>query len=233
LLLHRAAVLSTISVSHSGYPFGSVVPYTYDESARFLIYVSRLAEHYKNLSEDGRASLLVADSFRDDPQAEARATILLEFKPIPEAAVRDRSEKYFRRFPASPALALVHDFVFFEGAPEAVRWIGGFGEIVWLKAEELARTEFDSVAANGFSAVEHMNTEHTDALRTIARAHSKLDPSSAQMISVDRRGIELLVRSGDTQTRIRIEFPTPLINESELRAAIISLLERSESALRK
>src|SRR6185295_8430683 len=85
LTQHRQGVLSTISVSQKGFPFGSIVPYDIDAQGNVFIYISFIAEHYKNLQADARASLIATDPFGiDDPQAYARATLLATFEPVAE-----------------------------------------------------------------------------------------------------------------------------------------------------
>ena len=71
---HGHGVLSTNSKKLGGYPFGSVVTCVPDHSARPVIYISRLAEHTKNIDADSRVSLLVRDA-NTDPQAGARLTL--------------------------------------------------------------------------------------------------------------------------------------------------------------
>ena len=50
-LLHYESygVLATHSNSIKGYPFGSIVPYIYEQNGYLVIYISELAEHTKNL----------------------------------------------------------------------------------------------------------------------------------------------------------------------------------------
>jgi putative heme iron utilization protein len=69
----RYGVLSTLSKKLDGYPFGSMVPFMLDHAARPVIYISRLAEHTKNIDADSRASLLVHEPAAE-VQAAARST---------------------------------------------------------------------------------------------------------------------------------------------------------------
>jgi putative heme iron utilization protein len=70
----RHAVLSTLA--EDGTPFGSLVAYAFDDELRPYLFVSRLAEHTKNLVRDARASLLVQDTRDGDPLAGARDTLI-------------------------------------------------------------------------------------------------------------------------------------------------------------
>ena len=103
ICLHRVGTLCTVSHSHEGFPFGSIAPYDVDESGRIIVFISRIAEHFKNLTADPRASLFVADRFGSgDPQAYGRATLLATFAPVPEGEFARVAEHYFTRFPAAP-----------------------------------------------------------------------------------------------------------------------------------
>src|SRR5688500_7062083 len=67
--------LCTLAVEPAGYPYGSFVTVAF-ESGNPIFLISALAEHTKNLEQDPRASLLVAESGAADPLANGRITIL-------------------------------------------------------------------------------------------------------------------------------------------------------------
>jgi len=52
--------LSTASRKRSGYPFGSLMPYSIDETGRPIFLISTMAMHTQNIQADRRASLFVA-----------------------------------------------------------------------------------------------------------------------------------------------------------------------------
>ena len=100
ITINRNGFLSTISVSQSGYPFGSITPYDIDSDGRLIILIADISEHYKNLAADSRASMLVTDQFgTHDPQLYARATVLGDFGLIPDDELEEVSWSYKSRFP--------------------------------------------------------------------------------------------------------------------------------------
>src|SRR5713226_3516961 len=166
LLLEQSfGVLSTISLDVPGYPFGSVTPYCADQQCRPVIYISTIAQHTRNILADSRVSLTVFDSDggSEDVQARGRLTYIANAGPVPreEADVQDR---YFRYFPSSRQYEQTHDFAFFRLEPVRLRFIGGFGRIYWLEANQF-------MAANPFSPsqesriIQHMNRDHGDAIK--------------------------------------------------------------------
>src|SRR5438445_13708780 len=87
-------VLSTISLDVPGYPFGSVAPYCADRQCRPVIYISRIAQHTRNILADPRVSLTIFDSggTSDDIQARGRITCIANARPLgtDENDTRDR-----------------------------------------------------------------------------------------------------------------------------------------------
>src|SRR5688500_6229014 len=67
--------LCTLATEPAGYPYGSFVTVAFEKGTP-LFLISALAEHTKNLEQDPRASLLVAESGAADPLANGRVTML-------------------------------------------------------------------------------------------------------------------------------------------------------------
>src|ERR1700730_13167776 len=57
--LASVATLSTLSRRHPGFPFGSLMPFALDSSARPTFLISNMAMHTQNLKADPRGSLFV------------------------------------------------------------------------------------------------------------------------------------------------------------------------------
>src|SRR6266850_4030609 len=209
-------VLSTISLDVPGYPFGSVTPYCADRQCRPVIYISRIAQHTRNMLADSRVSLTVFDSSSDsdDVQARGRLTCIADARPLGEEE-EDVRERYFRYFPSARQYADTHDFEFFWLDLVRLRFIGGFGQIYWVGPS-------DFMVANPFSAaqesriIQHMNDDHRDAL--IHYAGGK----SAVMIGIDGEGFDVL-QSGK---KVRFEFETSVRNMEEARQALVTMAKR-------
>lgn len=230
----RYGVLSTLSVSTDGYPFGSLTPYIIDETGRITIYISLIAEHYRNLSKDPRASLLVADPFgAHDPQAHARATVLLRFSPVTESEVSAVTQTYEARFPASINYEIAHNFLFMRGEPLRVRWIGGFGAIGWIDGRDFTAARPDPLAEGALEIVNHMNEDHADALIEIVRGFSSHDPQGkqVQMVGITAEGIAIRLSTLNESEDVIVPFPAP-IGPAEARGAVIRLLKDARTRLK-
>ena len=222
----RTGVLSTLSLRHGGHPFGSVVPYVLDQSARPVILVSRLAEHTKNLLADPRASLLARDE-ASDPQAGARVTLLGSATAL-ESNSRAAS-RYQRFFPDSRKLLALGDFAFFSLGPLAARFIEGFGSIHWLSAEEYA-PPMNTLADAETDIVVHMNAEHSHNLRDYCRHAVGGAASEATMIGLDCDGFDVRARY-DTEFRLlRFDFEQAVTDAGGARTALVALASTNRKA---
>jgi putative heme iron utilization protein len=181
----RHGVLCTLSRRFDGHPYGSVAPFALDHAARPVILVSRLAEHTRNLESDPRVSLLAHEAERD-VQAGARLTMVGDASPGKEIA----TARYSSYVPGADRLLELGDFSFWTIAPRALRFIGGFGDIRWITAEDYAPP------ANGLAELEdgilaHMNRDHTGALRDYCRHYHQRDCAAATMIGIDCDGFDV------------------------------------------
>ena len=191
-LLRRvdAGVLSTQSLAMPGFPFGSLAPFAMTHEGRPLIYVSRIAEHTRNLSANPRACLTVIEATRGNRQALGRTSLLGEAHEVPAAEREAAAQRYFAFFPEQRAYEEFHDFGFWSIEPARVRWIGGFGEIHWIERDAwlIATPEWSAGEA---SIVTHMNDDHRDAMEAMCRRFLGAEPDAVELVAVDPEGFHL------------------------------------------
>lgn len=73
--------------------------------------------------------------------------------------------------------------------------------------------------------VEHMNSDHSDALLRLAQKYGNENATTATMTSVDASGIELCY-NGDTN--LRLSFPAALKTREDIVAAIIVMCQNTQ-----
>ena len=139
LVLGRSvAALGTL---HSGEPFVSMVPYALFGTAHdFLIHVSALAPHTRDMLAHPRVSLLVTApeggaSGDLPPQALPRASVqgdALQLMPAAAEAV------YLARFVQSAQMFELADFSLFAIRAVSVRFVAGYGKAFSLSPEAYA-----------------------------------------------------------------------------------------------
>ena len=128
----KFGVLSTLSLKHEGWPFGSTTPYAISADDAPIILVSSLAEHTKNMMHDPRVSLFIQDTTTTaNPQSIARATLLEMVEPANEA--EDATQRYLERFPEAAQNFQLGGFSLLKIVVKNVRYIGGFGEMFWVQ----------------------------------------------------------------------------------------------------
>lgn len=130
----RIGSLSTHSRKFPGFPFGSVMPYAIDNLGRAVFLISSLAMHTQNLEHDARASLLITQpDIPGDPQGAARLCLIGTAHVAPPGEVRDlylSRHENARCFP---------DLAFYRLEIKGAYFIGGFGVMGWIPAEDYAR----------------------------------------------------------------------------------------------
>jgi putative heme iron utilization protein len=78
----------------------------------------------------------------------------------------------------------------------------------------------------------HMNEDHSDAVVLYARIYGNSPAAkTAQMISIDARGMELLVEGTEEQkSPIRIEFQHQLESAQDAHHTLIEMLKQARQA---
>jgi heme iron utilization protein len=142
-LLERQEV-AALGTLHKGEPFVSMVPYALAPGGHgFVIHVSRLATHTKDMETDPRVSLLVMDERTPEvpPQALPRVTVQGDARPCaPDAPLyAGAREAYLSRFPNSQEMFGFADFSLFVIEPRSLRVVGGFAQAWSVTAADYAR----------------------------------------------------------------------------------------------
>lgn len=216
LRAHRYGALSTLSKKFAGHPFGSICPYLTDHDGSLLILISHLAEHTKNILADPRVSLITHN--QDDPhiQAQGRVTMLGHAQHVAER--EHAGKRYLRYFPEAQGYFAMHDFQFYRIAPQAIRYIGGFGNIHWVKAEDYVLTPYP-LAEQEDEIVAHMNADHGDALRRYCSHFHGHTAQQAEMLGIDCDGFDVRAES----RVLRFDFPEPVLDAQQARTALVAL----------
>jgi putative heme iron utilization protein len=221
--LGRTGTLATLSRRHPGHPFASVMPYALDDEGRTLMLVSTMAMHTQNLAADPRASLLVTQATAGDPLAAGRITIMGEAHPVPTGEKSAVRAAYLARHANASYWVDFDDFAFWRIEPSDLYFVGGFGAMDWLSTAEYRAARPDPLAEAEEGILEHMNADHAEALLAYARAAGAADAEEATMLSVDRLGFRLRLRTADRVHGIRIPFPREVTSAAQCREVLIAM----------
>jgi heme iron utilization protein len=225
--------LATMAADEAGYPFGSVVSYALDGQGRPLLCLSDIAEHTRNLKRDPKASLLVTEppNTGTDQLALGRVTLIGEITAVPADEIADASAVYRTAHPHAYYTDF-DDFVFYRMDVRGIRYVGGFGHMSWVTVEQYAAAEPDPLRPHAVDIITHMNDDHADALVAYCKALAgEKDTTSAQMITVDRYGFDVLAIFGDSRKAVRIPFGEVCDTPMAVRNATVRLVAEARKLL--
>lgn len=137
-----ASPIAALGTLHEGAPFVSMVPVVpAPGGSGFLIHVSRLAQHTRDLVADARMSLLFTAPLTEDqdPLALPRVTLqgVAEVIAADSGEYEQAAEAYLARFPQAEMTLGLGDFSFFRLRPATGRLVLGFGRALSLDAAQI------------------------------------------------------------------------------------------------
>ena len=222
--------LCTLAADPKGYPYGSFVTVAFDHGTPVFL-VSTMAEHTRNLQQDARASLLVAEGGSDDPLANGRVTLVGLCTQVEGDSSSTRSS-FLATHKNAAYYADFKDFSFWRLDVETIRYIGGYGRMSWVEAADWYAASPDPLATTASDVVTHMNEDHADAMVLYCKAFSKAtEITAATMTGVDRYGFEMSAVTTDGPRPVRLAFPSEVSTPEEVRGALIAMLQDARSKL--
>jgi len=229
LASQSTGALGTLATEPSGHPYVAYVTFALDGSTP-IFCLSRIAEHGKNLAADARVSLMVHESTKADPLANARLT-LLGRAIAPEHRDRAR-EAFLASNPHAKHYVDYADFSFHALELESARYIGGYGRMSWVTTDDFRAGTVDPIAPHARGILDHMNDDHADALLTYARAFTTAtDATAATMTAVDRLGFEMTVDTPRGRGPARLAFAAPIGSAKDARVALVALVAEARAKL--
>jgi heme iron utilization protein len=221
----RSATLSTALATHQGWPYASFVTYATDHSGALIFLFSDLSDHARNLQADNRASVLVErTSNRKHPQTGPRVTLVGKIRKTREPA---HAERFFARHPRARMYAGFADFHFYRMPVERSHYVGGFAKAVWFRGRDLQVAA--DVAAPFADAeaeiLQHMNTDHADAVDLYANRLLDRKGTGWQMTGVDADGLDV----GKDGRFARLAFDVPLKSVEDVRAELVRLAQKART----
>lgn len=226
--LASVATLSTVSRRHPGFPFGSLMPFALDAAGRPLLLISSMAMHTQNLKSDPKCSLFVAqESLDGDPLGAARATLIGHAESVSAHDLHSVRETYLARHENSRYWVDFPDFSFFRLQPVDLYYVGGFGVMGWVEAQEYERAAPDPLAPSAPDILAHMNADHVDSMILLARAYAQMEATEATMTSIDRLGFFLRLKTAEGMKGARINFPHEVTSPQETRNVLVAMVRQA------
>jgi len=205
-----------------------MMPYAVDQRGHPVFFISSMAMHTQNLRHDSRASLLITQpDASGDPLGAARATLVGSAADVPAAEARDL---YLARHENARFWQDYTDFAYYRLEVSGLYFIGGFGVMGWVSAEDYADARPDPLAEAGAGIIEHMNADHAAALQLMVRHYAGETADEAVMTAVDRLGFHLRLKSGDRVYGKRVAFLREVTNSDDSRSVLVEMVREARSA---
>jgi hypothetical protein len=215
------ATLATVmrtDTAEAGGPYASLVLVAADHDASPLLLISKLADHTKNLEADPRVSLLFdGTAGLGEPLTGPRVSVQGTASVTDDPRHRAR---YLARHPGAAMYAGFKDFSFYRVNVARAHLVAGFGKIHWIDGRDVLAEPSPALIEAETGIVEHMNSDHADALQLYA--HTLLDQQGAgwTMTGIDPEGIDL--RAGGIVARLN--FATDVRDAKQARTELVRLV---------
>ena len=209
-------ILATHSIECTGYPIGSLLPYSLNRDGWPLILVSHLAKHTRNLVGDPHCSLTITEHNLGDTQTLSRLSCLADAIPAQDLDSR-AADRHFRYFPESRGYYRDLNFLFYQLKPVRFYCVAGFGAARWIGIDRMQ-------AINPFTFKEEerlladINSQFGGRLQQ--RLAQQVDPRSALIaVGLDATGLDLRQNSN--------LFRLPLPAQANIPSEFLSVLTDS------
>jgi putative heme iron utilization protein len=223
----RQGALATL-MTGSGDPYCSLVNVASHPDGSPILLISRLAVHTKNLLADHRVSLMLDERVEGDPLEGSRIMLSGHGEEITSDGEIVR-QRYLNAHPTAEVFVDFKDFSFFRIRPTGTHLVAGFGRILDLKPEQFLTEISDAgallEAAQG--AVEHMNTDHEEALGLYATRLLGAAEGDWRCSGIDPEGIDL--QAGNRT--LRLDFPERVVSPGELRKMLVRLADEARAKI--
>jgi heme iron utilization protein len=110
-----------------------------------------------------------------------------------------------------------------------VYYVGGFGVMGWVTISEYDRSQPDPLADSLAEIIQHMNTDHKDALVMFARKFAHVESTEATMTAVDRLGFHMRLKTQEGMRGARIAFLREVSNPAETRKVLVEMVQQARS----
>jgi len=224
--LSSFAVLSTVS-KDTGHPNGAVTEFAVLDDGSLAFALSNLSAHKHDLLADPRCSITIMQpGFRDLSQA--RVTITGDATKVPDADADVEAVRgvYLAKQPGSFWVDF-GDFDWFTLSASTivnVRFNGGFGAAGTVTPEGYRTAESDPIAGFSGPVCGHMNQDHGDATVAMVKHYASVEVDSAEMLSVDKHGIDVAATKGEDRFTLRLGFPDgPVLDRKGIKDAIVAM----------
>ena len=162
-----------------------------------------------------------------DPLGASRITLIGNVERISEDDMAEARTLYLARHQNSKYWVDFDDFSFYRMAVIDLYYVGGFGVMGWVEAAQYEHAMPDPLSDAAAGILEHMNADHADALVLLARKFAGIEAQEATMISVDRLGFNVRLKTPDRMRGARIAFLREVRSPDETRKVLVEMVKQA------
>jgi heme iron utilization protein len=220
----RSGALATL-MTGNGDPYCSLVNVATTASGAPILLLSRLAIHTRNLLADPRVSLMLDERREGDPLQGARVMLMGTAAATDDPSARRR---YLDRQPEAEMFAGFGDFAFYNVSLKSAHLVAGFGRIVDLAPTEVLvdLTGAEALVAAEPEVVDHMNRDHSDAVRLYATKLLAGADGAWRCVGCDPEGLDLQCE----RAALRLPFPQRITSPGVLPQVLKELADKARAA---
>lgn len=226
--LASTCFIATASKELDGHPFGSIVDLASDEQGRPLFAISTMSGHTRDLMADARCSITVQEPGFQGIQ-DGRVTLVGTCAKVPEAEEAGCKEAILKKHPEAFWVDFA-DFHVFRMEVTKARYVGGFGRAGSVSAEEYVAAAPDPVKAFTPMIAGHMNADHKDTLVAMLAHYASLEVEDAEIVGLDKIGMDLMVKVGDDTWRQRLPFVYPATDRKKVKEVLVDMTKTAQAA---
>ncbi len=221
----RAARAATLATQLDGQPFASLVTPACGPDLAPLLWLSTLSEHTRQLLREPRCALLFTGPAEEaNPQTAPRVTLTGIAERIEEPTLKAR---WLARHPYAAIYADFGDFSLWKVKPGGALMVGGFARAKRLRMAELLpdSAAVAAIAAAEVEILQHVNTDHPDAVAAIARGLLGGGSGAWRLTAADVDGLDLALG----ERVLRLDFSAPADGPEGIREELIRAARRGRA----
>jgi|AP95_1055475.scaffolds.fasta_scaffold03914_3 hypothetical protein len=224
----RKAFLNTIAnpedSAFAGWPSTSMVTVAAAWDSSPILMLSDIAYHAQNIGADERSALMFdGTAGYVNPQEGPRVSVVGRLKKTNDKKLQAR---FLARHPRAQLYAGFGDFNFYKMTVEKFHFVGGFARAIWVNKQKalLAKADWSEIAQSEQGIVEHMNADHSEALRLYGTNLLKKRGKNWQMIGADPEGCDLKCGTGIH----RLNFDEICTTTAKYRETLVNLVAKAK-----
>lgn len=224
-ILREVLTASLATIHHEEKtPYASLVTVAADADGSPILLLSDLAVHTKNLIENQKACLLMqSNEAQKGPLESGRLSVWGDVEKTTSPRAKNR---FLSRHPDAEVYAEFSDFSFFKLNIENAHYVGGFGQIRSLSAEDLSTNcdGCDELIELETGFLKHMNNDHSDSVAHFATQLLGEPDGDWRLTGIDPEGMDLM----SEQISRRLNFDIPVKTPDDMKKMLETLANQAK-----